>query len=447
MAIFSRRTLQRLINENARFLSKSQLKEHTRRLNKEDEHSLGAEWEVVLLNVFSKLGTVTHEPDLGTRPDLYFVSNLDKSHGFIADIATVSDRGIDEVYPIQALSIGLNDILCKRGLKTSAFGLRVGTEVSTKVWPRPNPRFKIPHRSHLDRDVFNEHFFRFLDAIALAPDQKRTYRISDTRIEIQIKYDPDGKYYSRSWPYNKELTSLVHNTIYSRLEEKATKLARANYSGPAAIIVCDGGCDLLSRARDLASYHVDDAINYFLRENAGIAFVLTFVVQETAPSFQIQRNLVATLYRGKCFSKVGKRILEAFDQMGECFPEAERTAQNAGYLFEGTQAFIGRSFGGASSMSDNEIRISARGLLELLSGKITQEQFFKSHSFVPMPSESRRRWNPFKSKLSQGSLITEITVESGENERDDDWLTIKFGGPDPAVSPFELPPQESRPQR
>jgi hypothetical protein len=65
MAIFSRRTLQRLINENASFLTTKQLKKHVDSLNNADEHSLGAEWEVVLLNCFSKAGTVTHEPKLG----------------------------------------------------------------------------------------------------------------------------------------------------------------------------------------------------------------------------------------------------------------------------------------------------------------------------------------------------------------------------------------------
>jgi hypothetical protein len=63
MAIFSRRLLQRLINENARFLLPRQTKDHVRRLNNADESSLDAEWEVVLPNAFGKLGRVTHDPD------------------------------------------------------------------------------------------------------------------------------------------------------------------------------------------------------------------------------------------------------------------------------------------------------------------------------------------------------------------------------------------------
>jgi hypothetical protein len=55
MAIFCRRTLQRLINENATFLTRKQLVSHVNKLNDGD---LSAEWEVVLLNVFSKVAFI-----------------------------------------------------------------------------------------------------------------------------------------------------------------------------------------------------------------------------------------------------------------------------------------------------------------------------------------------------------------------------------------------------
>jgi hypothetical protein len=83
-------------------------------------------------------------------------------------------------------------------------------------------------------------------------------------------------------------------------------------------------------------------------------------------------------------------------------------------------------------VSDDEIKISARGLLELLSGKVTQERFFELHDWRAMA-------NPFSAQQSQGRLITEIRVEHNEKERDDNRLTIRFGNPEPAISPFRLP--------
>jgi hypothetical protein len=85
MTIFSRRTLQRLIDENASFLTRKQTKKHVDALNVADEHSLGYEWEIVLLNVFSKLGTIKHEPPLGKTPDIHFISRSDSSHAYSGD--------------------------------------------------------------------------------------------------------------------------------------------------------------------------------------------------------------------------------------------------------------------------------------------------------------------------------------------------------------------------
>ena len=65
MAIFSRRAIQRLIEENTAFLSRKQTQTHIAKLNLHNESILATEWEVVLLNAFSKLGTVKHEPNWG----------------------------------------------------------------------------------------------------------------------------------------------------------------------------------------------------------------------------------------------------------------------------------------------------------------------------------------------------------------------------------------------
>jgi hypothetical protein len=90
MAIFSRRTIQRLINENISFANKDQLENHVRKLNEGD---LSFEWEVVLLNVFSKIGKITHEPifeNSSRKIDMLFSSEEDGIE-FLADITTISD--------------------------------------------------------------------------------------------------------------------------------------------------------------------------------------------------------------------------------------------------------------------------------------------------------------------------------------------------------------------
>jgi hypothetical protein len=103
MAIFSRRMIQRMLNENAAFLSEKQLDRLVSTLNRNDFYSLDTEWEVAVLNAFNKIGTITHEPDLpGTakRPDLVFAPFTDSTVSFIADVAVVSDDGFEEDIPV-----------------------------------------------------------------------------------------------------------------------------------------------------------------------------------------------------------------------------------------------------------------------------------------------------------------------------------------------------------
>src|ERR1700674_313470 len=56
MALFSRRSLQQMLNDNAQFLKAEDIEEHVRRLNNVRDDYLSMEWEVSLLNAFSKVG-------------------------------------------------------------------------------------------------------------------------------------------------------------------------------------------------------------------------------------------------------------------------------------------------------------------------------------------------------------------------------------------------------
>jgi hypothetical protein len=85
-----------------------------------------------------------------------------------------------------------------------------------------------------------------------------------------------------------------------------------------------------------------------------------------------------------------------------------------------------------------KIKISARALLELLAGKISQKEFFEAHGFSPSDLSPRQASNLFSNALSRGQLIDGISIERSETE-DDDWITFELKGPDPAISPFKVP--------
>jgi hypothetical protein len=121
MGIFSRRDLYRILVENAGVVRHRPLSEHIRRLNGSDQVlRVTTEWEAVVLNGLSKLGSVDHEPRLPgpTKPDVLFAH---ASGTALMDITTVSDRGLDRQNPIYRLSDRLVELVRERGLDPNRF--------------------------------------------------------------------------------------------------------------------------------------------------------------------------------------------------------------------------------------------------------------------------------------------------------------------------------------
>jgi hypothetical protein len=69
MAFFSRRAIQELIDESYGFLSQQEILRKLRNLDACSDNTIPTEWELPALVAFSKLGTVSAEPETGTtRP-------------------------------------------------------------------------------------------------------------------------------------------------------------------------------------------------------------------------------------------------------------------------------------------------------------------------------------------------------------------------------------------
>ena len=98
MAMFARRSLQRLLNDLESVLSFEARQKVARDLNRQDASALGFEWELALLFALSHVGQVTYEAEshAGTsRPDITFVEGQDGPIRFVADVATISDTGLE----------------------------------------------------------------------------------------------------------------------------------------------------------------------------------------------------------------------------------------------------------------------------------------------------------------------------------------------------------------
>lgn len=434
MAIFPRRILQKLINENDKFLPKNQTQKHVNGLNRaHKEATLAYEWEVVLLNAFNKVGEVEHEKDFGGKhfADIYFKSSDDPDHNFVAEITTVSDKGLKEQNPFDALQEQLSKIVKERGLKADSFSLYVEDETIFDNQIIRKVKLKLPGRSRFLQLIFDKKFDNFLYEILKDSQKPRTHVIKKEDADLTIKYNPNQEFASGSYRCYYEVFSKTENRIYQALYDKISQLHGTNFKGPLGIFLCDGSCSLLNAKLLRGSLTVDNIIEYFLRLNRSIYFVVTFRVEQN-------RQIIVKLYKGHSFNDMSADIYKILEKVITIIPKPESNAANAINLLRGRNPNVGRSNLGGHQMkygeTITEVKISARELLDLLAGEMEQREFVKHHGFIP----SGHIGNPFNVGLKKGQLIDDISIEKS-NYEDDDWITFKLKGPDPAISPYKAP--------
>lgn len=439
MAIYSKRTIQRLINENSAFLTPEQISKHIRELNKDDKSSIGYEWEVVLLNVFSKLGEVIHEKDFGgsKKPDLYFSQKTNSNSEFIADITTISDEGLEKENPYEYFADEFKRFLKKYDLTPGGFhidvdGNNLGEYGDSKM------KLNLPPKNQISKFI-KEKLTSFVTKVKQKPSDPSFINIDENGVKLKITYDPkNNRYFFGGHPSYSTPYSLTRNPIFNRLHNKADQLSKCGFKGKKGIVLCDGGCDTLNKdyGFNFSNYNQKQIIKHFFERNSSISFVLT--VSAESQNIPLKKR---TSYTKTCIftnfnteHQINKDTIHCLESLTNYLPKPINTAINARYHFKGDNRHNGLSFHGGSTMKSNEIKISSRSLVELLAGTIEQKKFLEDHGFITSERTSVPT-NFFLNQLAQGRMIEGMEVEKVENE-DDDWIVFKFGQPDPAISQY-----------
>jgi hypothetical protein len=438
MALFTRRRLQRILDENARFLKSDQLRTSVKLLNSVYDEYLAKEWELALLNAASKHGHVEHEPGARDerKPDLRFRSN-DDGVAFIADVATISDRGFHRENPVDAFEEEFWGHLDKMRLlpgggfhtEIDEYLPRVGVGSEQKV------RLKLPRPREFGEKIFDKRFFDFLRAVRRAPEQPHRFDVAGPDVGVHFAYDPakrgTGGGGHRSFTV---ATVIDRNPVYTALKEKRDQLKAVPYSGFRGIFLCDGGCQMLrSTSTNGSSYSVQDVIRYFFQQSDSVAFVVCLAVHaDFGWTFRDrQRSIKPTIYASQRFNPHFSAFTGIIGKIVASLPDPQSSPENAMEFLRATNNRFGRRMG--QLQTGGHVKMSARMLLELLAGTKTLKEFGEDYSF-------EKNGNPFRRMLDQGRLISQFTVEHHPDE-DDDVVTISFGEPDPAVSPFHEHPK------
>ena len=279
--IFARRSIQRFINRLSETLPQRAVEKIALNLNRNDRASLDFEWEAAVLFALNNVGNIEYESDHGgeRHADVTLRCLGQEIVSFVADIATVSDSGLEEENPLSLLLDYLQQKaqslrLCG-GFQYRVEGNQVGKRFGNRKVQLAMPN-KKQLRSYLDRHVMPQ-----LRTIKESEIENADILISEPyRISITYRRDTSG--FSGSYLSYTTAYSLTRNPIYTSLKSKARQLSRTGFKGSKGVILCDGSCDIFRTqpSAGTSAYSKHEIIRDFLRQNTSVAFVATIWVEQ-----------------------------------------------------------------------------------------------------------------------------------------------------------------------
>jgi hypothetical protein len=248
MAMFARRSLQRLLNELESKLSFEARQKLVRELNRQDASALGYEWELALLFALSHVGQVTYEAEshAGTsRLDITFVEGQGGPIRFVADVAMISGNGLEAENPVMRFSQSLHRLKRKCGLP-GVLNYDIKGESAGRNNRDRKMRLKLPRVAELDR-FLESHVGPEFRRIAEEKRAVATIAVNEPGIEFSVAYAEGQRYGGGHYPSYTAAYSPTRNPVYTALKAKAQQLKKSGATDAFGIFLCDGGCALLSK--------------------------------------------------------------------------------------------------------------------------------------------------------------------------------------------------------
>jgi hypothetical protein len=438
MGIFARRVISRCLDETASFVSKQTLRDWIQRLDTVSDSYVATEWEIVLIRTLARLGKVQHEPPLGPRlMDVVFESP-DSTLRFAAEITAISDEGLHRKNPIDRFEAELAQRISQAKITTGTFILEVQEDqpVPHRGTGRQR-RLSLPPVDQFSNVIFDAAFDEYIANIQRDPTQPRGHHVDrhSPRVAVTIHYRPGAGHGIGRASHGTYTTTTVadDNPLYNALKEKNSKLKKSGYSGLQGIIVCDGGSRIFNELRNWAAFSMDEVVWEFLRHRKSTSFVITLGIKTPLNRTSVRHHVEPRLYiRGPDRQSEWAKALDALVlRVVEDLPEIQQTPENSiNHMKWNRSTLETKPYYGGWMMHGDKIKISARELLDLLSGKLDQKHFLRRHSLDDAQSIFSRR-------QAAGKMIKSVSIESLPDE-DDDWVVFDLSSNDPAVNKFSV---------
>jgi len=327
MAMFPRRVLQRLLDQLKDNLSLEAPAKLAHELDRPGASTLGYEWELALLFALSRVGQVAYEKGhSGTRrPDLSFVA-AEGPIRFVADVATVSDAGLEAENPVIRFSQSVHRLKRKYHLP-GGISYDIKGETSGKSNRDQKTRVKLPKASDINR-FLAEHVVPEFQRISKEKRPKATIKVDEPGVEFTLHYAECQQYGGGTYPSYTAAQSPTRNPVYTTLKSKTEQLKKSGATDALGIFLCDGGCLLLSKAGPQPQQvSLDRVIGEFFRQNSSIAFVVVLVFPELR--VDVFRGLIEEVkITGRVYSNPraanplpGKQLLELLNRGLSALPQ------------------------------------------------------------------------------------------------------------------------------
>lgn len=430
--IFSRREIQGKLDLLRKHFDAEEIINLTKRLNTTGRKRISAMWELVIIASLSTLGEVKIEPPLpnGRKPDIFFKNKDGVS--FFADVTCVSDEGLDKNNPVNLFNECLMETLLRLGFPPGGHDIRISSK-KIKTSKGEKIELKLPPISKIPKFISDEIKPILIESLNKS-ERYAVISIDTEEVGLSLSIDKSGGMFNCVGHASYSQPSILDkNTLFNALKSKARQLKEA--SATKGIIVCDDNSrSLSSKTANGIDYARLICIEFF-RQHESIDFIVIISTEEKrkGPLAFNSKNISLSaqiIFKNSFLKK--EEIKSIFQSAIEKFPTPINTPTNA--ALRAKESGYGPGLRGGYNLSGNKIKISSRVIMEVLSGKISLEEFNSMHDWN-QEKENFYMINPFERNLANGNLPVKITIDTSQNH-DDDWIEFEFGKRDAAVSDF-----------
>lgn len=413
MPIFSRRDVQRMLDDLSAILRPQQAKSLARRLNLRTSEALSAEWELAVTHSLLSLGQVSYEKDSGgeSLPDVHFLSREEPDKNFVAEVTTISDRAYDDENPYDHLVRAFGLLAGQLGVKFVGFSFDVGGSV---IGSQRTQRMKLslPDKSEIPRFVSDE-FRAMIEAVARDPSIPQQSKCRDRRFQVVVSYQPDFKTIAGRHPSYEVFRSREGNTLYNALKAKAKQLKASGFPWTKGIIACDGGTTaLIDRSGGGDAFSLRDVVARFFQNYGSVGFVLILRTAVEHAFFNARRSvkIEGLLLMNGYVGPLSENLSGLLCSLPSRLPIPIDDSYFARARLRDASGRLGRGVFGGYTVSNSSIQISARAVHALLAGS-TMKNFLKRTTwrckFFGEPSTKEAQsalptWNASRTRMTIG---------------------------------------------